>query len=220
MNPLRIDMKVIACLFSLLLVFIVSIFLTIEITGWKSPVPLSSGNNVIEVSDTIPVFSSVPVTIYPPFDLQSGVAVLSIDKNRLWNKQDSICKISKCSTISLLASFSDTGIHTIKCIGVQKNGVGCFIAEKSVYVYLPLQPTIDFRMDSVELATVPVNDRVVYVWQFDNGYTILTQNYRITIPVFPDSVKSGMLYVKKDNVISPSVFFNLRTQKYTTYDLL
>ena len=169
--------------------------------------------------DTIDIFSkeSLSVVIY----LKEHVAAfrVNIEKNRLWDKADSLIIADKFGDEPFLFTFSfyDTGWHYITLSTIYNDNTKKD-KKYSLYVKSPLsQKRVEMQVgDSVLLETDPVKDNdVFYVWNF--GETVITSE-KASVQVKMDrplTSPEGELYVEdRDKVFrSPSFLFPVMVNK-------
>jgi hypothetical protein len=196
---------------SLMLIAVTTfLFLSFEIIE-QGDMSYSFDEFSLSVPESVAVFSTVAVQLKTPTrNLRSGVVLLKICDNRLWNRSDTVLSLKKISgTLIFNCSFTDTGFKNLECFIISPNNQCRNISQRLV-VYSPLKAVIQrLGKDSLILSTPAVNDSVNYVWEFDNGLILYNCAPYITLAKQGCMYHSGKLYVESAQYKSPEVKFHL-----------
>ena len=174
----------------------------------------------LAVIDTVDIFStkSIRVDLYLREHLDSFK--IHIDNNRLWNSSDTVVSEDEFTSkyrFSFPVSFFDTGWQYIQLISYINNGNAVTNSSK-VYARSPLsQAAISGGIgDLILLSTKPVNDNVLYVWDFHNGVKIKESTPVVKTRISASFISSvGELYIEDlAKHRSPSVLFPITSTEH------
>lgn len=171
----------------------------------------TSGNQhelLVTAPESSDVFSTVPVSVHLGAKIKSGIAIIRIDGNRLWNTADTVVLLKRKDHFQITCSFEDTGVKNIECLIVDsKNKLR--IVKTQIVVTSPLKPHLrGIGTDSLVMITPGVKDSVNYVWEFDNGLIVCANTPCVDLPDLESGTYSGKLYVECARYRSPEVKFN------------
>jgi hypothetical protein len=166
-------------------------------------------------SDTISIFSTQKFLAYVYLREHIDSIKVHVDNNRLWNSPDTVINRNSIGKeLSCNYSFYKTGIQKLRLISYINNG-DSVIDSSSMFAVSPLkQSSITGKIgDSIFLKTDPVDDRVMYVWDFHNNF-IIKESYPsvgFKVPAAFTS-RSGELYIEDlSNHRSPSYIFQINS---------
>lgn len=163
---------------------------------------------VVSAPESSDVFSTVPICVQFGAKIKSGIAIIRTDENRLWNSTDTVILLNGKDRFEFSCSFKDTGVKNIEFLVVNSDRK-LRVFKAHVTVTLPLRPTLRaIGTDSLVMITPGVKDSVNYVWEFDNGLLVCTDNPSVTLPHLECGTYSGKLYVECARNRSPEVKFN------------
>lgn len=161
----------------------------------------------------VSVFSAESLTVVVNLKEKVEKFSVNVTDNRLWPRSDSVIEASRFTSepFTFRFSFSDTGTQTVTLVSYLHDG-DTLSHEFTFRVRLPLfQDLVQASAgDTVRLSTPAVGDRVTYVWDFQDGRTIETDEPGAEFILDrPFDSKTGELYITAGGVRSPSFVFDL-----------
>jgi hypothetical protein len=163
---------------------------------------------IVSAPESSDVFSTVPISVQFGAKIKSGIVIIRTDGNRLWNTNDTVISLKAKERFEFTCSFGDTGVKKVECLVVNSKGK-LRVSKTQVTVTLPLRAALRaIGTDSLVMITPGVKDSVNYVWEFDNGLIVSTNNPSATLPRLECGTYSGKLYVECAQNRSPEVKFN------------
>ncbi len=161
----------------------------------------------------VSVFSTESLSVVVNLKEKVEKFAVSVTKNRLWARSDSLIEASRFTSepFTFRFSFSDTGTQTVTLVSYLYDG-DTLSQQFTFRVHLPLfQDLVQASVgDTVRLSTPAVSDRVTYVWDFQDGRRIETSTPEAEFILDrPFGSKTGELYITAGGVRSPSFRFDL-----------